>query len=152
MKNRILLMAFAVVAISCSNEKKTVKEMNPFYEKYSTPFAVPPFDKILNKHYLPAFKEGIAQHNVEIQKIVSNPAAPDFTNTIVALDRAGELLGKVALVFYNVKEANTNDSIDQVAEVVAPLLSQHTDEIYLNDQLFAWMPFQIFRYPYHQVW
>lgn len=137
MKYLILIMALTVVAISCTNEKKTVKEMNPFYEKYSTPFAVPPFDKILNKHYLSAFKEGIAQHNAEIEKIVSNSGAPDFANTIVALDKAGELLGRVSYVFYNVKEANTNDSIDQIAEVVAPLISQHTDEIYLNDKLFA---------------
>ena len=131
------MLAFALVAASCTNEKKTVKEMNPFYEKYSAPFAVPPFDKILNKHYLPAFKEGIVQHNIEIEKIVSNSAAPDFANTIVALDKSGDLLGRVAYVFFNVKEANTNDSIDQIAEVVAPLLSQHTDEIYLNEKLFS---------------
>ncbi len=137
MKNWMLMLAFTVVAASCTNEKKTVTEMNPFYEKYSTPFAVPPFDKILNKHYLPAFKEGIARHNDEIETIVSNGAAPDFANTIVALDKSGELLGRVSYVFFNVKEANTNDSIDQIAEVVAPLLSQHTDEIYLNEKLFS---------------
>src|SRR5665647_867486 len=137
MKNVLLFMAFTVVMASCTNEKKVKKEMNPFYETYSAPYGVPPFDKIVNKHYLPAFKEGIAQHNRDIEQIVNNSAAPDFTNTIVALDKSGDLLSRVSTVFFNVKEANTNDSIDQVAEVVAPLLSQHTDEVYLNEKLFT---------------
>ncbi len=137
MKNVLLFMAFTVVMVSCTNEKKVKKEMNPFYETYSAPYGVPPFDKIKNRHYLPAFKEGIAQHNRDIEQIVNNSAAPDFTNTIVALDKSGDLLSRVSILFFNVKEANTNDSIDQIAEVVAPMLSQHTDEIYLNEKLFA---------------
>ena len=130
-------MAFTIVVASCTNEKKVKKEMNPFYETYNAPYGVPPFDKIENRHYLPAFKEGIAQHNRDIEQIVNNSAAPDFANTIVALDKSGELLGRVSTLFFNVKEANTNDSIDKIAEVVAPLLSQHTDEVYLNEKLFA---------------
>ncbi len=137
MKNVLLFMAFTVVVASCTNEKKVKNEMNPFYETYSTPYGVPPFDKIENKHYLPAFKEGIAQHNRDIEQIVNNSAAPDFANTIVALDKSGELLSRVSTLFFNVKEANTNDSIDKIAEVVAPLLSQHTDEVYLNEKLFS---------------
>ena len=137
MKNYMVMMAFAVVIASCVNEKKTIKEMNPFYETYSAPFGVPPFDKIENKHYLPAIKEGISQHNKDIDQIVNNPAAPDFANTIEALDKSGELLGRVTTVFFNVKEANTNDSIDKIAEVAAPLLSQHADAVNLNEKLFA---------------
>jgi peptidyl-dipeptidase Dcp len=137
MKNWMVAMAFALVIASCVNEKKAVKEMNPFYETYSAPFGVPPFDKIENKHYLPAFKEGINQHNADIEKIINNPAAPDFANTIEAMDKSGDLLSRVSTVFFNVKEANTNDSIDQIAEVVAPLLSQHADAINLNEKLFA---------------
>lgn len=137
MKNWMFMMAFTVVIASCTNEKNAMKEKNPFYETYVAPYGVPPFDKIENKHYLPAFKEGIAQHNREIEQIASNSTAPDFSNTIVALDKSGDLLGRVSYVFYNVKEANTNDSIDQVAEVIAPLISQHTDEVYLNEKLFA---------------
>jgi peptidyl-dipeptidase Dcp len=137
MKNWIVLMAFAIVIASCSNEKKTIKMMNPFFETYSTPYAVPPFDKIENKHYLPAFKEGINRHNQEVDQIINLANAPDFVNTIEALDKSGELLGRVSNVFFNVKEANTNDSIDQIAEVVAPLLSQHTDAVNLNEKLFA---------------
>jgi peptidyl-dipeptidase Dcp len=111
--------------------------MNPFFETYTAPFEVPPFDKILNSHYLPAFQEGMKQHNADIELIAANTAAPDFVNTIEALDRSGELLTRVSAVFFNVKEANTNDSINAIAEEVAPLLSQHRDAIVLNEALFA---------------
>ncbi len=133
----MVLMAFMIMIASCVNEKKTIKEMNPFYETYSAPFGAPPFDKIENKHYLPAFKEGIKQHNKDIDQIVSNTVAPNFANTIEALDKSGDLLSRVSTVFFNVKEANTNDSIDKIAEEVAPLLSQHADAIYMNEKLFA---------------
>ena len=137
MKNWMLVMALGVLIASCVNEKKTTKEMNPFYETYSAPYSVPPFDKILNKHFLPAFREGISEHNKDIDQIVNNMAAPDFPNTIEALDRSGDLLSRVSTVFFNVKEANTNDSIDQIAVEVAPLLSEHADAINLNAKLFA---------------
>ncbi len=137
MKIWIVIMAFAVVIASCSTEKKEIKEMNPFFETYSAPFGVPPFDKIENKHYLPAFKEGMNQQNKEIEAIVNNPESPGFANTIEALDKSGDLLGRVRTVFFNIKEANTNDSIDQIAEVVAPMLSQHSDAIFMNDKLFS---------------
>jgi len=137
MKNRLMMMALGVIIISCANEKKTVKEMNPFYEAYSAPYGVPPFDRIQNKHYLPAFKEGIRQHNKDIEEIVNNPEAADFVNTIVALDKSGDLLSRVSTVFFNVKEANTNDSIEQIAVEIAPLLSGHADAVNLNAKLFA---------------
>jgi peptidyl-dipeptidase Dcp len=111
--------------------------MNPFFEAYTTPYEVPPFDKILNIHYLPAFQEGMKQQNIEIEQITNNKEAPGFTNTIEALDRSGDLLTRVSAVFFNVKEANTNDSINAIAEEVAPLLSQHRDAILLNEALFA---------------
>jgi len=111
--------------------------MNPFFETYTAPFEVPPFDKILSSHYLPAFKEGMKQHAADIEKIVSETATPDFANTIEALDRSGDLLSKVSSVFFNVKEANTNDSINAIAEEVAPLLSQHRDAIVLNEAPFT---------------
>ena len=111
--------------------------MNPFFETYTAPFEVPPFDKIKNSHYLPAFQEGMKQHNADLEKITSNSAAPDFANTIEALDRSGDLLTRVSTVFFNIKDANTNDSIDAIAEEVAPLLSQHRDAILLNEGLFA---------------
>ncbi len=110
--------------------------MNPFFETYTAPFEVPPFDKIMNKHYFPAFQEGMKQQNAEIEQITGNTAAPDFANTIEALDRSGDLLTRVSAVFFNLKDANTNDSINTIAEEVAPLLSQHRDAILLNEALF----------------
>ncbi len=73
--------------------------MNPFFESYTTPFEVPPFDKIQNSHYLPAFQEGMKQHNADIDKIAANTATPDFANTIEALDRSGDLLTRVSCTF-----------------------------------------------------
>ncbi|MGE0018969.1 MAG: M3 family metallopeptidase [Draconibacterium sp.] len=137
MKKLIYLTAIVAVLFSCSQSKKTEKVMNPFFETYTTPYEVPPFDKILNAHYLPAFQEGMKQQNAEIETIVTATEKPGFANTIEALDRSGELLTKVSSVFFNVKEANTNDSINAIAEEVAPLLSQHTDAILLNEALFA---------------
>lgn len=110
--------------------------MNPFFEKYTTPYEVAPFDKILNAHYLPAFREGMKQQNAEIEAILNNQDPPAFSNTVEALDRSGELLSRVSPVFFNVKEANTNDSLNQIAETIAPELSQHYDAILLNNNLF----------------
>ena len=137
MKKLIYLTAIAAVLFSCSQSTKTTQSMNPFFEKYTTPYEVPPFDKILNAHYLPAFQEGMKQQNAEIETIVTATETPGFANTIEALDRSGELLTEVSSVFFNVKEANTNDSINAIAEEVAPLLSQHGDAIVLNEALFA---------------
>jgi peptidyl-dipeptidase Dcp len=136
-KKLAFLTVVAGITFSCSQPTKTTQDMNPFFETYTTPYEVPPFDKILNAHYLPAFQEGMKQQNAEIEAIVSSTETPGFANTIEALDRSGELLTKVSLVFFNVKEANTNDSIDAIAEEVAPLLSQHGDAIVLNDALFT---------------
>jgi peptidyl-dipeptidase Dcp len=82
MKNWMFMMAFTVVIAACTNEKNAMKEKNPFYESYDAPYGAPPFDKIENKHYLPAFKEGIARHNREIELMASNSATPDFSNTM----------------------------------------------------------------------
>jgi len=136
-KKLFLLTVVAGIIFSCEQSSKTKQEMNPFFETYTAPFEVPPFDKILNAHYLPAFQEGMKQHNSDIEKIAANTATPDFANTIEALDRGGDLLRRVSVVFFNIKEANTNDSINSIAEEVAPLLSQHNDAIVLNESLFA---------------
>ena len=111
--------------------------MNPFFEAYNTPFEVPPFDKIQNRHYLPAFEEGIKQHNAEIKIITDSKEAPDFANTIEALDYSGSLLKRVNMVFFNLKEAVTTDSLQEIARTVLPLLSQHKDAVNLNEKLFA---------------
>ena len=130
-------MAVICLMASCVKQEKKATVKNPFLEAYNTPFGVPPFDKIKNKHYLPAFEEGILQHNAEIKEITDCTKPADFVNTIEALDYSGSLLHRVNLVFSNLKEAVTNDSLQEIARNVAPMLSQHRDAINLNEQLFA---------------
>ncbi|HNZ68735.1 MAG TPA: M3 family metallopeptidase [Prolixibacteraceae bacterium] len=137
MNKIVLTIAVAGILISCGKKQPVTEVMNPFFEKYDTPYEVPPFDKILNAHYLPAFTEGMTQHAAEIEAIAGNAEAPTFANTIEALDRSGDLLSRVSIVFFNVKEAHTNDSLNAIAEEVAPKLSQHHDAILLNETLFA---------------
>ncbi len=109
---------------------------NPFLSDYNTPFEVPPFHEIKTEHYLPAFLEGMKQEQEEIASIADNPAAPTFSNTLVALDNCGVLLGKVSDVFYNLKNADTNPEIQKISKEIAPLLSKHNDDINLNEKLF----------------
>ncbi len=137
MKKIVLTIAIAGILISCGKKQSVTEVKNPFFEKYDTPYEVPPFDKILNAHYLPAFTEGMKQHAIEVEAIASNTEAPTFANTIEALDRNGDLLDRVSIVFFNVKEAHTNDSLNAIAEEVAPKLSRHRDAILLNETLFA---------------
>lgn len=109
---------------------------NPLLNPYETPFNVPPFDRIKTEHFLPAFKEAIRQQEIEIEKIVNNAAIPTFSNTIEALENSDILLSEVASVFYNMLSANTSKELQEVAQEVAPLLSQHNDNILLNKKLF----------------
>jgi peptidyl-dipeptidase Dcp len=109
---------------------------NPFYSDYGTPYEIPAFDKIQSAHYLPAFKEGIKQQEEEINAIVSDTVAPNFKNTIEALDLSGSLLTRVSNVFYNLTGSLTNDTLQEIAKEVAPILSQHRDNISLNQDLF----------------
>ncbi len=111
-------------------------ETNPLLEPFRTPFGVPPFDKIKEEHYLPAFKVAIEKHKKEIEAIANNPAPPTFENTVEALDRSGQLLRRVAAIFYNLYAANTNEKMEEIAKKVTPMLSKHMDEIYMNAKLF----------------
>jgi len=110
---------------------------NPFFEVYKNKYGAPPFDKIENKHYMPAFKEGIKQHQTEVDSIANNAAAPTFENTIAAMDFSGDLLKKVSSVFFNLYSCNTNEGMEKIATEITPILSEHNDNIYLNDRLFA---------------
>jgi peptidyl-dipeptidase Dcp len=109
---------------------------NPFFTEWKTVYGVPPFNLILNKHYLPAFTEGINQQKVEILEIVNKPELPNFDNTILALDQSGSLLKKVGPVFYSLNSANTNDSMQEIIRQISPLTTKHSDDIYLNSDLF----------------
>ena len=115
---------------------KTDTGSNPFYTDYDTPFKTPPFSKIKLEHYLPAFKDGMKQEQDEIEAIASNSAEPTFENTIVAMEKTGELLDKVTHVFDNMSSANTNDELQAIAKELSPLLSKHRDDISLNNALF----------------
>ncbi len=112
------------------------KTDNPFFSEYKTPFGVPPFDLIDTSHYLPAFEEGIRQQQAEIDAICNTQAAPDFTNTIAALDASGKLLSKVGAVFYSLNSAATNPAMQAIARKVAPLTTNHRDNLMLNEVLF----------------
>ncbi len=109
---------------------------NPFFEKYTTPFGVPPFNKISESDYEPAFEAGIKQQDQEIEAIANNPEAPTFSNTIAALDYSGKLLSKVNMVFFNLLESMSNDRMQAIAEKVTPMLTAHSDNIVLNEKLF----------------
>lgn len=109
---------------------------NPFFKKYDTPYQTPPFDKIKTEHYEPAFDEGIKQHNTEIEKIVNNTESATFANTIEALERSGNLLSRVSNVFFNLLSAESNDEMQQISQAVSPKLSEHSNNIYLNEKLF----------------
>lgn len=109
---------------------------NPFLKEYNTPFGVPPFDLIQPKHILPAFEEGMKVQNQQIAVIRDRKAAPDFENTIVALEKSGALLRKVSTVFYNLTSANTNPELESLSRQMAPKMAQHSDDIYLDTVLF----------------
>lgn len=110
---------------------------NPLLAQFDTPFGVPPFEKITDKHYEAAFDEAMKIHNAEITQIIDNKAKPTFENTIAVLDYSGALLTQVALVFFAKQGADTNDEVQKIAQTVAPKLSAHTDAISMNPQLFA---------------
>ncbi|MCF6365887.1 MAG: M3 family metallopeptidase [Bacteroidales bacterium] len=137
--NKLYLLSIIILVFigACKqNDGAMTEKDNPLLAKFDTPFGVPPFNKILNKHYLPAFKEAMKQQKEEIDVIAENKEDATFENTIVAFDNSGELLNRVSSVFYNLKSADTNDSINQISKEVSPLLSKHKDDIALNDKLF----------------
>lgn len=109
---------------------------NPLLTKSTLPFGAPQFDKIENKHYIPAFKKAIEEGKAEVDAIVNNPEAPSFKNTIEALEYAGETLNRVSGVFYNLLEANTNDEMQNIAEEISPLTTEFSMYVRLNEALF----------------
>ncbi|HQI45780.1 MAG TPA: M3 family metallopeptidase [Bacteroidales bacterium] len=130
----IVLCAF--IMTSCNKKKKDLSG-NPFFTEYTTPFGVPPFDKIDTTHYIPAFEEGMIQHNLEIDSIINSKEEPTFENTILKYDKSGRLLTKVGNVFFNLLSALTNDRMQDIAMEISPKLSEHRDAIMMNEKLFA---------------
>lgn len=129
-------MALSATAMmfGCTGEKKVD---NPFFTEWDTPFGVPPFEQIMPEHYLPAFMQAMTEQKAEIEAIVTNNEPATFENTIAALDQSGNLLNKVSSVFFCQTNANTNDALQTINTEVSPLLSQHSDDINMNPELFA---------------
>ncbi len=139
---KLIMAAGATLLISAcgspsgGNQQADAGNGNPFLSEYTTPFGVPPFDKIKLEHYMPAFLQGMEEQAKEIEAIVNNPAEPDFQNTIVAYDQSGALLRKVSAVFSGLSGANTNDEMQKISRELSPLQSKHRDDINLNPALF----------------
>ena len=137
--------AFALAACSGPSEPAATPEAaapgtsaeNPFFTPSPLPYQLPPFDLIEDAHYAPAFERGMTEQAAEIAAIAENPEPATFENTIVAMERSGQLLGRVSRVFFNLASAHTNDTIESVRSEMAPKLSAHQDTIVLNPALFA---------------
>lgn len=111
-------------------------DKNPLLSDFNTPFGVPPFDKIKTEHYIPAFEESIELARKEVQQIIDNPAAPDFANTIEALERSGRRLDAVSSVFFNLNECLTSDDMQGIAMTIMPKLTEFSNDIQLDPKLF----------------
>lgn len=134
MKN--LIFAAAMSCMVCACGQQAADTSNPFLSEFETPYGTPDFDRIKVEHYEPAFLKGIKQQNEEIKAIVENPDEPSFENTIVALDNSGEILARVSGVFFALTEADTNDEMMALEAKIAPMLSEHSDNIFLNQELY----------------
>lgn len=130
MGTRMIAAAAALFCITSCNME------NPLLTESSNPYGAPAFDKIRNEHYLPAFKAGIEEAKAEIDAIVANPEAPDFRNTIEALEYSGRTLDRVSAIFYNLMEADTDDRMQEIAEDISPLMTEYSMYVSLNKLLF----------------
>lgn len=130
-KKVLLFTLTGLIFMSC-----TKQETNPFLTEWNTPYGTPPFDKIKQEHYQPAFDEAVKQHKAEIEAIINNMEEATFENTIEALDYSGSLLTKVSRVFSSMNSSMTNDEMQAISKEVYPMLSKHNDDINLNPELF----------------
>lgn len=131
-KKCIFILATSCMMYSCTTQTET----NPFLTEFQTEHGVPPFDKIKLEHYELAFLKGIEEQNANIDAIVNNSEAPTFENVIVALDNSSPTLDRVSAIFYNMTEAETTDDLKELSIKLAPTLSEHSDNISLNQDLF----------------
>ena len=142
MKKVLLMMTFSALVAGCAGDSMPVAVLpeidtsNPLLAEWDTPYATPPFDKIKITDYEPAFETAIAVSRAEIDAIVNNPAKPTFKNTIVAMERQGALLGRIAGIFYNLREADTSDEMDAIALRIQPKMTELSNDISLNPKLF----------------
>jgi peptidyl-dipeptidase Dcp len=138
MKKYILILSILLsMTYSCKEKEITFDARNPFYSEFNTPRATPPFDLIQTEHFKPAILAGIERQAKEIEAIAGNREPATFENTIVALDESGSLLNRVYYVFDALYNANTDSVLQEIAKEVTPLLSEHQDNIFLNERLFS---------------
>ncbi len=139
MKKTFLILTLSTLIVminSCKQDEKKQQADNPLLQEWDTPFEVPPFDKIKDTDFEPAFDAAMKEQKENIQKIIDNAGEPTFENTIEALEYSGMLLSKISGVFYNLTSSNTNDSLKEISKRIAPKLSKHGDEISMNAELF----------------
>lgn len=146
MNPRLVLIAAAALAVGACTQPHAPPEpmadtptpaANPFDTPSTLPYEAPDFAAIRDAHFAPALARGIAEHLAEVRAIAADPAPPDFENTIVALERSGRMLQRVAKVFFNLTESNTNDTLQAVQAEFAPKLAAHQDDILLDPALYA---------------
>ena len=119
-----------MAAISCNN-------INPFLTEWDTPYGIPDFTQIQEKHYIPAIEMGIRQQQGEIDAIIANADAPTFENVVEAYERSGAILDRVSMVLFNVSESDATESLQKIVEQALPLISEHSDNIFMNPYFFA---------------
>ena len=132
-----LLFTVMLLAIlpACNNDQTNMSD-NPFFSISSLPFEAPDFDAISEEHFAPAFDEGMRRELAEIDSIASNPEPATFENTIVAMEKTGDLLTRAQRVFFNLTSAHTNDALQEIQSEFAPKFAAHSDNILLNRTLF----------------
>lgn len=118
-----------MAAVSCTTK-------NPFLTQWNTPYGIPDFTQIQESHYIPAIEAGIAQQQSEIEAIIANTDAPTFANVVEAYERSGAILDRVSLVLFNVSESDATESLQKIVEQALPLISVHSDNIFMNPGFF----------------
>ena len=127
---KLLYALTIIMAVACNNQ-------NPFFTEWDTPYGIPDFTKIQEKHYIPAVEAGIAQQQAEIDAIIADQDAPTYENVVVAYERSGSVLDRVSNVLFNVAESDATESLQKIVEQALPLLSVHSDNIFMNPGFFA---------------
>jgi len=130
-------MSILHAAEKSSPTKKKSMRANPLLSESALPFHMPPFDKIRNEDFAPAYEKGMAEELKQMQKIATNPEKATFENTIEAMERTGILLDRVDRIFSNLAACNTNPELQKIEKEMAPKLAAHEDAIHLNSELFA---------------
>ena len=137
LKKTILMTALSLALCGCSTKEAQTEQGNPFFSEFNTPYGIAPFADITIEHYREGMLKGMEEQKAEIEAIINNSETPTFENTILALDKSGQLLRKVRGTFSPLSSSNSNDEFRALQKEMSPLSSTHNDDIYLNEKLFA---------------